>query len=171
MSNLNTFEGSGAQLNSLQAKQKEYIEKMRTNLLVCGTDSTSAVTAINNITVLRIYHQIDRIIKYLDLMDKLEEKMYKSIEYTIDKSSPESTATWFTLLGIQERMQKLMIESHKLLQPYLDIENLTLTELMPKPQQEAGTSSSPILLSAESREKLRTNAQHVLDGLKIEDAG
>ena len=74
-------------------------------------------------------------------------------------------------LGIQERMQKLMIESHKLLQPYLDIENLTLTELMPKPQQEAGTSSSPILLSAESREKLRTNAQHVLDGLKIEDAG
>ena len=100
MSNLNTFEGSGAQLNSLQAKQKEYIEKMRANLLVCGTDSTSAVTAINNITVLRIYHQIDRIIKYLDLMDKLEEKMYKSIEYTIDKSSPESTATWFTLLGI-----------------------------------------------------------------------
>jgi len=170
MSNLNTFEGSGAQLNSLQAKQKEYIEKMRANLLVCGTDSTSTVTAINNITVLRIYHQIDRIIKYLDLMDKLEEKMYKSIEYTIDKSSPESTATWFTLLGIQERMQKLMIESHKLLQPYLDIENLTLTELMPK-QAEAGTSSSPILLSAESREKLRTNAQTVLNGLKIEDAG
>ena len=96
--------------------------------------------------------------------------MYKSIEYTIDKSSPESTATWFTLLGIQERMQKLMIESHKLLQPYLDIENLTLTELMPK-QAEAGTSSSPILLSAESREKLRTNAQTVLNGLKIEDAG
>ena len=128
MSNLNTFEGSGAQLNSLQAKQKEYIEKMRANLLVCGTDSTSTVAAINNITVLRIYHQIDRIIKYLDLMDKLEEKMYKSIEYTIDKSSTESTATWFTLLGIQERMQKLMIESHKLLQPYLDIENLTLQD-------------------------------------------
>lgn len=166
MSNLNTFEGSGAQLNSLQAKQKEYIEKMRTNLLVCGTDSTSTVTAINNITVLRIYHQIDRIIKYLDLMDKLEEKMYKSIEYTIDKSSPESTATWFTLLGIQERMQKLMIESHKLLQPYLDIENLTLTELMPKPQQEAGTSSSPILLSAESRDKVRTTAQTIMSELQ-----
>lgn len=166
MSNLNTFEGSGAQLNSLQAKQKEYIEKMRANLLVCGTDSTSTVAAINNITVLRIYHQIDRIIRYLDLMDKLEEKMYKSIEYTIDKSSPESTATWFTLLGIQEKMQKLMIESHKLLQPYLDIENLTLTELMPKPQQKAGTSSSPILLSAESRDKVRTTAQTIMSELQ-----
>lgn len=167
MNNLNTFEGSGDQLNNpLQVKQKEYAERMRAALLVCGGDAQSTKVAINNITVLRVYHQIARIIRYLDLMDKLEEKLYKSIEYTIEHTSSESTATWFTLLNIQERMQKLMIESHKLLQPYLDIEEFSISELTQSQTGADGTASSPILLNAESRDKVRTTAQTIMSELQ-----
>ena len=53
-----------------------------------------------------------------------------------------------------------MINSHKLLQPYLELEDFSITELMPNTEAE-----TTLIMSAESREKLRNNAQAALVAL------
>lgn len=144
----------------LYRKQQEDVAKMRASLLLCNTDISLTKQALQNISVLRVYHQVARIIKYLDLMDKLEEKLYDSIEYAIDNADVKSSATWIQLLGIQERLQKNMIESHKLLQPYLNVEEFKIVEMIPASDDQNRTTD--MLLSAESRENIRNKAQAVL---------
>lgn len=166
MNDFKTFEGEIKSTDSLRNFQREGVSRMRTSLLSCSVENPSSTKqAINQITVLRIYHQITRIIKYLDLMDKLEEKLYDSIEHTIDNSDEANPATWMMLIKIQERMQQLMIDSHKLLQPYLDLDSLSITELMPA-QSDTETTNT-LVMTAESRERLRNNAQAVLLSLNV----
>lgn len=163
MSNIKTVDGFTSILDPLYQKQKEGVAKMRTSLLACTEDPTMAKAAIQNISTLRVYHQIARIIRYLEMMDKLEDKLYSSIDATIDNANENSPSTWMMLLNIQERLQKTMIESHKLLQPYLDIQEFSIVELT---AQSVDDNSRPMILNADSRDKIRSSAQAALEALQ-----
>lgn len=163
MSNIKTVDGFTSILDPLYQKQKEGVAKMRASLLACTEDPTMAKAAIQNISTLRVYHQIARIIRYLEMMDKLEDKLYSSIDATIDNANETSPSTWMMLLNIQERLQKTMIESHKLLQPYLDIQEFSIVELT---AQSVDDNSRPMILNADSRDKIRSSAQAALEALQ-----
>lgn len=156
-------------LNPLYQRQKEDVCKMRTSLLAC-TDVNGGSTrqALQNITAMRVYHQLMRIIRYTELMDKLEDKLYSCIDSAIDSASSSDPTTWMMLLNIQEKLQKSMIESHKLLQPYLDIKEFTVVELAP---DDIDTAKSDSLLSPEERDSVRSKAQSLMLELKNLDAG
>lgn len=147
-------------------KQKEDVARMRASLLSCSTDPSNATTAMKNITVLRVYHQVSRIIKYLEMMDKIEEKLYESIDASLDRMDSASPTTWMTLLNIQEKLQKNMLESHKLLQPYLNIEEFKIVDVVDKSQSDPQDQ----ILDKASRDKLRMSAQLVLDAIDSGDA-
>lgn len=157
----------GVIIDNLYRKQKENISKMRTALLSFSDENgVSTRQAVQGITAMRIYHQLIRIVRYLELMDKLEFKLYESIEHSIDISNVQDAATWAGLLTIQEKLQKSMIESHKLLQPYLDIQEFTVMDLT----NPINTSSTPtILMNSEDRDELRSKAQLILDQLESTD--
>lgn len=158
MDSLKTVEES-LNLDSLNSKKREDVAKMRTSLLACNADPTIAKHALQNIAVLRVYHQIAKIINYLDLMDKLEAKLYSSVEHTIDNMDPNNQSTWMMLLNVQERLQKNMIESNKLLQPFLDMQNVDIPEIT---AEYSAPTPSTLALDANTREKIRNSAQAVL---------
>ena len=162
MDYLETVEGT---VDPLYKKQKEDVAKMRTSLLACSGDLTLAKNSIQNSAVLQIFHQVSRVIRYLDMMDKLEDKMYQAIEYTIDKARVDSTSTWVMLASIQEKLQKSMIESNKLLEPYLEMGNLRLFELV-QPDADTSLTGNAALLSNEARDRTRLHAQEVLMALQ-----
>ena len=105
MGDFKTVEDSVRIHDPLLRKQKEDVAKMRASLLSCSDDPTSSTTALKNITVLRVYHQISRIIRYLEMMDKIEDKLYESIDYQLDNLNTSNPVTWMQLLTLQERMQ------------------------------------------------------------------
>ena len=154
-------------VDQLHTFKREGVQKMRASLLSClHEDGALTSRAINTITVLRIYHQVARIIKYLDLMDRLEDKLYESIDATIDTCDVTDNDTMFKLLQLQERLQKSMIESHKLLQPYMELQDMSIVDLMATANSVDTQSDSPIkVMSPESRDKLRTAAKNALDVL------
>ncbi len=141
-------------------KQKEGVDRMRTALLSCPSeDYLSTKYAIKQVTALRIYHQMMRIVSYTELMDKLEAKLYQSIEYAIDNSSPTNQSTWMMLLSIQEKLQKNMLESQKLIEPYLNME-------FPEDITNEKELDHDGILNADSREKIRLGARTVLSQLE-----
>lgn len=141
------------------------VEAMRASLLsIDRRDPNSARKAMQNITILRVYHQMTRIIRYIDLMNKLEDKMYQSIESQIDSLSPDDEDSWRILLNLQTKLQENMIQSHKLLEPYLNFDSLNTIEI--QSSDESGESYT--VLNQDSREKLRTSAQQVLEALQID---
>ena len=161
-------------VDPLYAAQKEGVARMRTSLLSCMATDNGTITsrAINNITALRIYHQIARIIKYLDIMDKLEDKLYESIESNIDNMNPSDINTMEVLLEVQTKLQKSMIESHKLLQPYMDLQDMSIVDLVAvSTADEESTNSEISLLPSESRDRIRTSAQSLLNELKQSSSG
>lgn len=162
--NIKTVDESNIMVNPLYQRQREGVSKMRTSLLSCNDDgviSTSQV--LRSVTAMRVYHQLTRIIRYLEIMDKLENKLYESIDYTIDNSDITDIKTLNDLMVIQERLQKSMIESHKLLQPYLDLDEFLVVDLVPS---ESTTEQSSEIMNPEDRDRLRTNAQAVLQQLQ-----
>lgn len=150
----------------LRSFQREGVSRMRASLLSCTLDAPSSTvkSALQQVTVMRVYHQISRIIKYLDLMDQLEEKLYTSIEHTIDTLPESNPKTWMTLLSVQTQLQKNMIESQKLLEPFMAT-NFSLPELEASHQAD----STAYIIPQESREKLRTSAQQILQELESGD--
>lgn len=157
MSDINTFDGG--LLDPLRRSQKADIEQMRASLLACNDNPALARTALNKITVLRVYHQIARIIKYTELVDKIEDKIYESIEHTVDNANTASPSTWMMLLEAEEKLQKLMIESQKLISPYLDLQSFDMVDLA---NTEDADRVSAIQLNADTRDRLRNSAQQVL---------
>jgi len=155
--------------DALYSKQREDVAKMRASLLACSDDPVTSTRALQNITVLRIYHQVSRIIRYLEMMDKIEDKLYESIDYRLDSMNTESPTAWMTLLSIQEKLQENMISSHKLLQPYLNVEEFSLQSLMPVSSSSAVETGDTAILSKSSRDKLRQSAQQVLAALNDAD--
>lgn len=165
MDTLKTVQESGVMSDPLYEKQKEGVARMRTSLLACTDNAQITRNAIQNITNLRIYHQIARIIKYLEVTDRIEQKLYESMDYSLETLNSADPATWLVLLEAQERLQKLLIDSHKLLQPYLDLQEFSVADLTDAVE----TSSTPILLDSAARDKLRTNAQAVLRTLESKE--
>lgn len=163
MNDLETVGGTIEMDDPLYAKQKEDVARMRASLLACTIDANKTKQALENIVVLRIYHQVSRIIRYLDLMDKLEDKLYKSIEKTVTTADDNSHSTWVMLLGIQERLQKNMIESQKLLGPYMSIEDFKVFDLV---CQSDDTNSTASIIPSDERDKIRIKAQTVLKELE-----
>lgn len=157
-----TVEGPSKIQDPLLRKRHEDVAKMRASLLSCSEGSSSISQTLNNITVLRIYHQVARIIQYLDLMDKLEDKLYECISNEIDNADTLDPTGWMTLLTIQEKLQASMLASHKLLQPYLES-----SEVFKALSQEAEAIqiSSDAILPYDSRDKVRIAATKVLQNL------
>lgn len=154
----------------LYSKQREDVAKMRTSLLACSDDPVTSTKALQNITVLRVYHQVSRIIRYLEMMDKIEDKLYESLDYRLEHMDIENPTSWMMLLNVQERLQKNLIESHKLLQPYLNVEEFSLQSLMPvSTSTSAVESGAAAVLPKSSRDKLRQSAQQVLAALNEVD--
>lgn len=160
MSDFKTVEGSSiTKMDPLLRQQKEDVSRMRTSLLACNISKESARSALQTINVTRAYHQLNRIIRYTELMDELEEKLYESIHHYVISADPNSTTTWMMLLNIQEKLQKNMIESMKLLQPYMD----NMQQLTEELTVDVGEDSHKALpFNAETREHLRNSAKKVL---------
>lgn len=148
----------------LYVNQTRDVANMRAALLNLNkSDPNAARRALQNITVLRVYHQISRIIRYTELMDRIEDKMYESIGMDLDAMDSMDPSTWRTLVSLQAKLQESMIESHKLLEPYLKLESLTSIDI---PQEvDPTTSFTAVIMDQESREKIRTSAQEVLTAI------
>lgn len=156
----------GLNIHPLYRQQKEDVERMRTSLLACSSeDGLSVRYAIQSLTVARVYHQLVRIVKYTELMDKLEDKLYTSIENTIEQASETSVSTWMTLLNIQERLQKNFLDSHKLLQPYIEMSS-NIEAFANLAIAEEPNNDTAYILSAANRDVLRLKANAVLNELQ-----
>lgn len=167
MNNLKTVEDSVTSTDSfdpLYLKQREDVAKMRTSLLACDLDPSLTTTSMKNIAVLRVYHQMSRIIKYTEMMDKIENKLYEAIDYTLDNMDTSRATSWMTLLKIQEQLQKNMIESQKILQPFLDLTEFMTENAAPK---DDNSPTQTISMDANKREKLRSTARQVLAELNV----
>ena len=165
---LETVDASTKLPDPLNTKMNEDVAKMRASLLSCSDDISLAAKSIQNVTVRRIYHQVARIVRYLEMMDKLEAKMYEALESTIDNLPTNSTSTLLMLLNIQERLQTNMINSHKLLEPYINID-ATLATVQPIADASSALSEyRQSLLPKDSRDKLRIAAQSILIDLQRE---
>lgn len=164
MSDIKTFDDHQENypiVDQLYSAQKEGVSKMRASLLASSPENpNSMVGAIQKITVMRIYHQLIRIIKYTEMMDKLEAKMYSAIDHQLDTMG-DNLGTASILLKMQSELQKSMIESHKLLQPYMDIKEFSVVDLMPTEEVE----SNVVSLDTEKRDAIRTKARLLLNEL------
>lgn len=164
MNNLKTVEDSVTSTDPLYLKQKEDVAKMRTSLLACDLDPSLTTTSMKTIAVLRVYHQMSRIIKYTEMMDKIENKLYEAIDNTLDSMDTSRASSWMTLLKIQEQLQHNMIESQKILQPFLDLTEFMKENAAPKVDN---SPTQTISLDANKREKLRSCARQVLSELNV----
>jgi len=158
-------------VNPLDTKLKKDVERMRTSLLACTDENgISPKSAVQMVTALRVEHQMTRIVRYLDLMDKIEAKLYDAIEQQLDRLDPTRLSTIELLMNYQERLQDAMIQSHKLLQPYLSIDTfsaLDLTITTASNATQVATTGIEILPS-ESRDRLRTSAKAIIMELQKE---
>lgn len=154
-------------VDPLYRKQQQDVAAMRASLLTFDENNpNSARSAIQKITVMRFYHQISRIIRYTDMMDKIEAKLYESIDKSLENMNSSSPSTWMALIQLQEKLQKSMIESQKLLEPYLDMGSLSFVEV---PQQSQEVSFGAMIMEQESRDKLRASAQAVLAAIQASE--
>lgn len=154
---------------SLYAAQCNDVEAMRKQILSFNqSDPAAARKAIQNVTLLRVYHQLKRIIRFTEMLDKLEDRIYQSIDAKLDNSDPDDDSMWLTLIPIQERLMKSMIESHKLLEPYLKMEQLSALEV---PQtDDPAKSFTSMIMEQESRERIRTGVQSLLNVINTFDS-
>ena len=154
---------------SLYAAQCNDVEAMRKQILSFNqNDPAAARKAIQNVTLLRVYHQLKRIIRFTEMLDKLEDRIYQSIDAKLDNSDPDDDSMWLTLIPIQERLMKSMIESHKLLEPYLKMEQLSALEV---PQtDDPAKSFTSMIMEQESRERIRTGVQSLLNVINTFDS-
>lgn len=164
MEDTKTVRSDAELYDPIYRKQLQDVASMRSSLLLSTVDNPASVkNAVQNITVMRVYHQLSRIIRYLEIQSKIENKLYESIECSLATMEPDNAATWITLLQIQEKLLKCMVESERLLQPYLDltpyIEATTVTQADPT------QSFANMIMDKDSRENLRTAASAVLEAL------
>ena len=152
---------SGRTSLDLFNEQVHDVDSMRRNLLSFDkSDPNAARKAIQNVTLLRVYHQLERIVRYTEMIDRLEDRIYQSIDAKLLNSDPDDADLYLQLIPIQDRLQKMMIESHKLLEPYLAMEQLAALNV-PKDEDPANSFTS-MLLEQESREKVRTGVQQLM---------
>ena len=150
-------------VDPLLKEQKMYVDQMRSALISCNkTDLNSTKRAIQNITVMRIYHQIARIIKFTEMMDLLEDKLYESMIANIGEMDSYDPATLLTLMKVQAQLQETMVQSQLLIKPYLEMD----IESIAPPQEFEETSFGAAIISQESRNNIRNGAQALLTELR-----
>ena len=150
-------------VNPIVRKQKEDVAKMRTSLLSCNDETGMTISkALQDITAMRIYHQLTRIVRFTEMMDKLEDKLYEAIDYQLDTCNVADSQTMIMLLGIQEKLQKSMIESQKLIEPYLNMQLFNVVDLAPTNAEATDNPITKQLITSESRDKIRYTAQNVI---------
>lgn len=167
---LKTVEGGEPEENNhlsladpLLKEQKNLVDQMRSTLLSFDhNDMNSAKRAMQNITVLRIYHQVARIIKFTEMMDMLEDKIYESMIANIGEMDSYDPMTLMALLKAQSQLQETMVQSQQLIKPYLDMH---IDEIAPAPEME-DTSFGVAIISQESRNNIRNGAQALLTELR-----
>ena len=150
----------------IQKAMTESTERMQTALLSASMDAPNEVVgAMRQVTLLRAHHQVMRIVQFLQLMDKLEAKMYESIDMdmsTMDLSDPDS---WKTLLLLQTKLQENIVNSNKLLTPFLEMDKYPIFNEM------ANASDVDVTivdgeLTPSKRNQLRENAESILAELE-----
>ena len=150
-------------VNPLLREQTEQAAQMRDALLTCRkNDVTSAKVALQNIAVLQVYHQVARIIRYTEMMDRLEDKLYASIDANLSQMDDFDPNTMILLTKIQCDLQKSMVLSQEMLKPYMDID---LESLAPPRDVNADTSFGAAIIPKESRNAIRNGAQALLTEL------
>ena len=151
-------------VDPLTAKQKSHTDEMRSALLACNFgDITSTKSALQYVTLRRILHQVERIIKYTELMDRLEDKLYATIDQNLAEMDEFDPNTMMLLLKVQSQLQTSMIESQKLLQPYLEMD----VSVYAQPQAEDTQNSFMAnIIPQASRNTIRNGAQALLTELK-----
>lgn len=160
-----TFGQDLSSYDPLSNLKRESIDRMKMALLSSSLDDPlSVVSAVKGVTVMRVYHQVVRIVQYLDLMDRLEAKLYYAIDRELENDQQDEYLTISKLLKIQEQIQKSIIESNKLLAPYLEMEQYqTFNEI-----EEVTPVSDDILeLDSTKRNLLRENAGQILSDLQL----
>lgn len=151
-------------IDPLTKQQRSHTDEMRSALLSCNLgDITSTTSALKYITLRRILHQVERIIKYTELMDRLEDKLYDSIDQNLAEIDECDPSTMMLLLKVQSQLQTSMIESQKLLQPYLDMD---ISVYAPPQDVTPEDSFMANILPKESRNTIRSGAQALLTELK-----
>ena len=150
-------------VNPLLKEQTEQAALMRDALLTCRTGSiTTAKGALQNIAVLQIYHQVARIIRFIEVMDRLEDKLYASIDANLAQMDDFDPATMLMLVKVQSDLQKSMVVSQEMLKPYMDID---LASIAPPPEVADENSFGAAILPKESRNAIRNGAQALLTEL------
>ena len=150
-------------VDSLYERQKREVSQMRASLLACNeSDIRSVRTAMNNVLVLRVMHQISRIIRFTEMLDKIEDKLYRSLDATLLQADELDPTTWAMLMKVQANLQTTMIESQKLLDPYLKNADFAFLDITP---EEPDIQYDKLLYDQESRERIRQSAQAVLEVL------
>ena len=145
-------------------EQKEQANLMRKSLLTCRTGTISnAKVALQNIAVLQIYHEVARIIRFIEVMDRLEDKVYDSIDMNISGMDSADPATLLMLVKVQGDLYKSMATSQELLKPYL---NIDLESIAPMKDVTEDTPFGVAILPKESRTAIRNGAQALLTELR-----
>lgn len=164
MSDHETVVGTPVNSDLVCSSQKEQIAKMRAALIGFGSNANTTRAAIQSITAMRVYHQITRIIKYTEIMDKLEDKMYESIECSLATMNSASPTTWLQLVQLQEKLMKNMEISNKLIQPYLGADWETIV-----PTSQSQDATEYAVLDSSSRQTIRDAAKQVLSLIESGD--
>ena len=150
-------------VDPLLREQKAQADQMRAALLSCRkSDISSAKIALQNIAVLQVYHQVARIIRFVEVMDRLEDKMYASIDSNLSQMDECDPATMMMLIKAQSELQKTMVSSWDLLKPYMDID---ITAIAPPKEVDDTSSFGAAILPKESRTAIRNGAQALLTEL------
>ena len=150
-------------VNPLLREQVEQAAQMRDALLVCRqSDIHTAKGALQNIAVLQVYHQVARIIRFTEMMDRLEDKLYSSIDANLAQMDDFDPATMMMLVKVQGDLQKSMVLSQEMLKPYMDID---IEALAPVKDITEESSFGAALIPKESRNVIRSGAQALLTEL------
>ena len=156
--------GSLIEVDPLLKEQKAQAEQMRSALLSCKkNDITSAKVALQNIAVLQVYHQVARIIRYTEIMDRIEDKLYDSIDMNLAEMDECDPQTMILLLKVQSQLQESMVLSQKLLEPYM---NINLEDIAPPADINETNSFGAAIIPKESRNAIRNGAQALLTELR-----
>ena len=145
-------------------EQKEQANLMRKSLLTCRTGTISnAKVALQNIAVLQIYHEVARIIRFIEVMDRLEDKIYDSIDMNIGGMESADPATMLMLVKVQGDLYKTMAMSQELLKPYM---NIDLEAIAPMKDVNEDIPFGVAIIPKESRNVIRNGAQALLTELR-----
>lgn len=160
ISDITTLDTDTKSAADLAIQQQADVSAMRSALLNCDRSNAASVSfAMQSIFSMRIFHQLSRLIKFTEYMDKIEQKTYESMDRFMNSLDETDTTSWTVLINAQAQLQRIMMDSQKLLEPYSDI-SLYIPE---RPVEESFGNS---LLDQNERKKLRESAQLILDTLK-----